>query len=70
MASTVITCFPVYGMDIAENDQVSVTLVCLVHNIVYPPDMHGYVHVVIQLSTNVLVLICCVHLKGTYPCSP
>ena len=40
MASTVITCFPVYGMDIAENEQVSVASLVLYMNLVYSPDMH------------------------------
>ena len=40
MASTVITCYPVYGMDIAENEQVSLTSLVSYVNLVYSPDMH------------------------------
>ena len=47
MASSVITCFPVYGMDIAENEQVRVTLVTLyVTSYMFRIRILGCVHVV------------------------
>ena len=66
MASTVITCFPVYGMDITENDQVSVTLVALyTTSYILRICTLEYVHVVIPVPC---VLVCCGHLSDQDNC--